>query len=119
VVFKKATKVEKKKPISLDLLNAKQAKELRTELSAITCGEVAPRQKAKVIGQISSIRIAPRGQSHWLEVVIKDGTGIVNGWFFGKKSIPGMVPGANVLFEGLVQFDEGEMTIANPYYEFI
>ena len=67
----------------------------------------------------TAIRIVPRGQSQWLEVVIKDDTGIVNGWFFGRNSIPGMIPGVNALFEGLVQLDEGEMTIANPYYEFI
>ena len=116
-MFKKSEK--KKQPTHLDLLDSEQADSARAQLSAVECGKVVPRHQAKVNGRISAIRIVPRGQSQWLEVVIKDDTGIVNGWFFGRNSIPGMIPGVNALFEGLVQLDEGEMTIANPYYEFI
>ncbi len=93
--------------------------DLRIKNSAISCGDVEHRRRSRVVGQVTSLRIVPRGKSQWLEVVIKDGTGIINGWFFGRKEIPGMAPGANVLFEGLVQLDEGEMTIANPYYEYL
>ena len=116
-MFKK--QVKKKLKPNLDLLKIEDIQEQRKISNAIACNEVISRSNARVIGQISAIRIVPKGQSQWLEVVIRDDTGIVNGWFFGRNTIPGMVPGANVLLAGLVQFDDGEMTIANPYYEFI
>ena len=115
-MFKKTTK---KKIDDKGALTEETFKALRSEKLAVACKEVEHRKPSRVIGQVVSIRIVPRGKSQWLEIVIKDGTGIINGWFFGRKSIPGMVPGAIVLFEGLVQLDEGEMTVANPYYEFI
>jgi|GEM_PF-3812744 len=118
-MFKKGKKRNQQSTTTFDIANPEQLRACRDKLGAIACGEVEHRKHAKVVGQISSIRFVPRGNSQWLEVVIKDNSGIIAGWFFGKKSIPGMIPGANVLFEGLVQLDEGEMTIANPYYEFI
>lgn len=91
----------------------------KIKLGAINCNEAKERTSASFVGEVRSIRIVPRGQSYWLEIVIHDGTGKIVGWFFGKKSIAGMHHGTTVLFRGLVQLDEGEMTIANPYYEFI
>lgn len=92
---------------------------IKSELKAVDCGKVQNRTRHRVVGEITSMRIVPRGQSHWLEIVINDGTGKINGWFFGRKSISGISPGKLILFEGLVQLDQGEMTIANPYYQFI
>ena len=86
---------------------------------AIACDEATPRSHATFVGEVLTTRIVPRGMSHWFEVVISDGTGKINGWFFGRKSIAGLELGSVVVMEGLVQFDEGEWTIANPYYEFL
>ena len=93
--------------------------EAQKQLGAIACKDSTQRSRARFIGEVKSIRIVPRGVSYWFEVVISDGTGKINGWFFGRKSIPGIQPGSIILFEGLVQLDEGEMTIANPYYEIL
>lgn len=86
---------------------------------SVRCGDAQARTRARFIGEVKSLRIVPRGQSRWFEVVIGDGTGKINGWFFGRKSISGIQPGSIILFEGLVQMDDGEMTIANPYYEIL
>jgi hypothetical protein len=71
------------------------------------------------VGEVLSTRIVPRGKGTWFEVVINDGTGKINGWFFGRKEIAGVHLGSKVLFDGLVQMDQGELTIANPYYEIL
>lgn len=84
-----------------------------------SCGNAEQRTKGGFVGEVKSTRIVPRGISRWFEVVISDGTGKINGWFFGRNSIAGMNLGSIVYFEGLVQLDEGEMTIANPYYEIL
>ena len=89
------------------------------ELGAIKCSEAENRVKGRFIGQVITTRIVPKGQSQWLEVVINDGSGKINGWFFGRKEIAGISLGSTILLEGLVQMDEGEFTIANPYYEII
>lgn len=97
----------------------KRISQLMHEHDAIPCGDVIDRTQVRCIGEVMSTRIVPRGMSHWFEIVISDGTGKINGWFFGRKKIDGMTLGSVVLFEGLVQLDQGEHTIANPYYEFL
>ncbi|MFN8015807.1 MAG: OB-fold nucleic acid binding domain-containing protein [Acidimicrobiia bacterium] len=83
------------------------------------CKDAVPRARGRFIGEVKTTRIVPKGESHWLEVVINDGTGKINGWFFGRKQIAGITLGSIILLEGFVQMDEGELTIANPYYEII
>lgn len=92
---------------------------LRSRYGAIECGEVHNRKHVTVVGEISSTRLVPRADGYWFEVVINDGTGKIDGWFFGRRSIEGMHLGAKILLKGLVQLDQGELTIANPYYEFL
>ncbi len=92
---------------------------VRMKKNAIRCGDATQRERSCFVGEVMSTRIVPRGASHWFEVVISDGTGKINGWFFGRKSIAGLQLGSAVFFEGLVQLDEGEFTIANPYYELL
>ncbi len=99
--------------------SSKRIEQMREDHDAIACGDVIDRTRVRCVGEVIATRIVPRGLSHWFEVVINDGTGKVNGWFFGRNKIDGMALGSFVLFEGLVQLDEGEHTIANPYYEFL
>ncbi len=115
VIGKKKLRDVEKKGLSFE----SRIGRLRKDNNAIECSQVQHRQNVRVIGQVISTRIVPRGSGHWYEVVIDDGTAKVDGWFFGRKSIPGMDMGSVVLFEGLAQLDEGEMTIANPYYIFV
>lgn len=98
---------------------SKQLEGLRVRHQAILCSDAQERTHSRFVGEVTSIRVVPRGSSFWLEVVIGDGTGKINGWFFGRKSIAGIHPGSLLMFEGLVQLDQAEMTIANPYYEFV
>jgi len=116
-MFRRPVVKDKKTPVTYG--SEKTIQNLRTKLNAVACESASERVKARFVGEVKSMRIVPRGNSHWYEMVIADGTGIVNGWFFGRRSIPGIGAGSLVLFEGLVQLDEGEMTIANPYYEIL
>lgn len=99
--------------------NVQKIENAKREYGTTPCAEVKDRTRVSCVGEVISTRIVPRGLSHWFEVVISDGTGKIIGWFFGRNGIHGMELGSIVRFEGLVQLDEGEFTIANPYYEFL
>jgi len=118
-MFRRPTKPNPRVSSTLTENAAKQIAVVREGKNAIECANVLQRKRARVVGEVKSMRIVPRGDGHWFEVVIEDGTGKINGWFFGRKKIAGMQLGSVVLFEGLVQLDQGEMTIANPYYELL
>lgn len=108
-----------RRPNEVSSGNVKAVEAQISSRGSVLCGDAQQRTRARFIGEVKSLRSVPRGQSRWFEVVIGDGTGKINGWFFGRKSISGVQPGTIILFEGLVQLDDGEMTIANPYYEIL
>lgn len=109
----------RQRPREVSYANVKALEAHINSRGSVLCGDAQQRTRAQFIGEVKSLRSVPRGQSRWFEVVISDGTGKINGWFFGRKSISGIQPGSIILFEGLVQMDDGEMTIANPYYEIL
>jgi hypothetical protein len=54
-----------------------------------------------------------------LEVQVFDETGGVRLLFFGRSSIPGIVPGAVVRVSGRVGEYKGHLALANPRYELL
>jgi hypothetical protein len=54
--------------------------------------ELQPRKVAKVVGEVSSVRIVPRAGAPSLEVGVTDGRGQVTAVFFGRKKIAGLTP---------------------------
>jgi RecG-like helicase len=91
----------------------------KNKFQADDISKVKNRTHVVVVGNVVSTRIVPKAKSFWFEVIIDDGTGKVDGWFFGRKEIKGLELGSLVLMKGLVQMDEGEMTIANPFYQLL
>ena len=91
----------------------------KMRFDAIDISKVENRTKVIVVGNVVSTRIVPKANSYWYEVIIDDGTGKMDGWFFGRKEIKGISLGCLVLMKGLAQIDEGELTIANPHYQIL
>ena len=108
----KASDVESNlKPMTLE-----SAKEY---YKAVDISTVKNRTPAIVVGKVISTRLVPMAKSFWFEVIIDDNTGKIDGWFFGRKEIKGMGLGSIILMKGLAPMDNGEMTIANPYYQIL
>lgn len=80
---------------------------------------IVNRTQVTVVGNVTSTRMVPSAKSYWYEVIIDDGSAKIDGWFFGRKEIKGIELGSLVLMRGLAQMDQGEMTIANPYYQIL
>ena len=83
------------------------------------CDTLEPRKVAKVVGEISSVRIVPRAGAPSLEVGVTDGRGMVTAVFFGRKKIAGLAPGRRVVIEGMVAPLSGRDFIYNPVYELL
>ena len=86
---------------------------------AVDISKIKNRTQVVVVGNVVSTRIVPSAKSFWFEILIDDGTGRIDGWFFGRKEIKGVELGSLILMKGLAQIDQGEMTIANPYYQIL
>jgi RecG-like helicase len=81
--------------------------------------ELQPRTVAKVVGEISSVRIVPRAGAASLEVGVNDGRGVLTAVFFGRKKIAGISPGRRVIVEGMVAPLGNRAFMYNPVYELL
>jgi RecG-like helicase len=81
--------------------------------------ELQPRKVAKVVGEISSVRIVPRAGAPALEVGVTDGRGQVTAVFFGRKKIAGLTPGRRLVLEGMVAPLSNRCFMYNPVYELL
>ena len=81
--------------------------------------ELQPRRVAKVVGEVSSVRIVPRAGAPSLEVGITDGRGVVTAVFFGRKKLAGLTPGRRLVVEGMVAPLGNRAFMYNPVYELL
>jgi amino acid transporter len=78
-----------------------------------------PRQRARVAGRISAMRVQPRGGVSGLECTLVDDTGSIVLVFLGRRSIPGLSVGTRLAAEGTIAEDRGRLTMLNPLYELL
>ena len=86
---------------------------------AIPIGEVIWRQRARVAGRVKSVRVQPRAGVASLEATLVDGTGGLLLVFQGRRKVPGIKPGAELVAEGMVGERERRLAILNPAYELL
>jgi hypothetical protein len=89
----------------------------RTDVTAIEA--VQPRQRVRVAGEVSSLRIVPRAGSPSLEVTMTDGSGYLTAVFWGRRRIGGIRPGRRILFDGTAAPAGHTFLIINPMYELL
>ena len=83
------------------------------------CDHLQPRTMARVVGEVSSVRIVPRAGAPSLEVAVTDGRGTVTAVFFGRKKLAGLTPQRRVVLEGMVAPLGNRMFMYNPVYELL
>ena len=102
----------------------------RREAGAATATGTAPpgcvpiaqaphRQTAVLQGRIRSCEVSPISGSPALRCELVDGSGGVTLLFYGRRSIPGIEPGATVRVEGRVGDYRGHLAMANPIYRLL
>jgi hypothetical protein len=81
-------------------------------------GELEPRRRARVTGEILSVVSYERP---WVrtDVRLGDGTGVVVLRFMGRAAVAGLTAGRVMIAEGTPGFRDGVLVIHNPLYEFV
>jgi RecG-like helicase len=81
--------------------------------------ELEPRVRARVAGEVTSVRVVPRAGAPSLEITVSDGRAAVVGVFFGRRSLAGLHPGRRLVLEGVVATTGNRMYMYNPIYELL
>lgn len=74
------------------------------------------RNRATLEGRVRSVYVGPVSGSPALEAELYDETGGITLVFLGRRSIPGIEPGARMRVEGMVGEMEGYLAMSNPSY---
>jgi amino acid transporter len=82
-------------------------------------GEVRWRERVRVAGRVTSVRVQPRSGTSNLECTLADGSGGLLLVFQGRPRIPGIEPGARLVAEGMVGSWGRRLAILNPDYELV
>ncbi|WP_344657833.1 amino acid permease [Catenulispora subtropica] len=77
------------------------------------------RERAAVEGRVRSVSVSPVKGSPALEAELYDASGGISLVFYGRRSIPGIEPGARMRVEGMVGEMEGHLAMANPTYKLL
>ena len=85
----------------------------------IAVREVRWRNRATLEGRIRSVYVGPVSGSPALEAELYDATGGITLVFLGRRSIPGIEPGAKIRVEGMVGETEGYLAMTNPSYRLL
>ncbi|MBR7832047.1 amino acid permease [Actinospica durhamensis] len=85
----------------------------------IAVREVRWRNRATLEGRIRSVYVGPVSGSPALEAELYDETGGITLVFLGRRSIPGIEPGAKIRVEGMVGETEGYLAMTNPSYRLL
>lgn len=90
----------------------------------VACGQsgvraiatVTPRARVRVAGRVTTLRIRPWGDAPSLEAVLSDGTGRIDAVFLGRRWLPGLRLGSEVVVEGRAGLHRGRLALLNPDY---
>jgi hypothetical protein len=91
----------------------------RRAVDTVPIGEVEWRQRVRVAGRVKSVRVQPRAGTSNLEAILADRTGGILLVFQGRPRIPGVVPGARLVAEGMVSAWGRRLAVLNPDYELV
>lgn len=97
-------------------LNNERLQDRYADIDVTPIGEMQPRVRCRVGGEVSRMRLTPRSGGPALQIGIDDGTGRANAIFTGRRSIPGIEFGRHLILEGVAHVHDGELVLLNPAY---
>jgi hypothetical protein len=109
-LFNKITK-------SVDEIDREKLEEFCAGCGVVPIGQVAPRQRARLAGEIRSVRIVPRAGAAAVEATLHDGHDAVTAVFLGRRRVGGVRAGRRLVVEGMVARDGNRLLMFNPVYE--
>lgn len=88
-------------------------------VDATPVAEISDRAVDRIAGRVVAVEIESSTGPAQMTARIDDGTGRVDAVFLGRRSVPGIVPGARLTLAGRFRIDEGRARIFNPRYELL
>lgn len=85
-------------------------------LQLTALGELEARVPARVGGEITRTRIAPRSGVAAFEITVSDGTGTAVAVFTGRRYVAGLEHNRAVVLEGVARAERGRLVMLNPAY---
>jgi hypothetical protein len=100
---------------------AKRGRQMFADVpGTIPISELHYRQRARVSGRVRSVRIQPWGDVPSLECSLVDASGgEVTIVFLGRREVPGIRTGTQLVVEGMVGDRRGALAMLNPDYELL
>ena len=83
----------------------------------LTIADVRWRQRVKITGQVTALRVQPIAGVGALECTLGDDTAGILVVFLGRRKIAGIGIGTRMTVEGIVIEHHGQLAIVNPVYE--
>jgi amino acid transporter len=85
--------------------------------ASVVIADVEWRQRVRVTGTISALRVQSMSGTCALECTLVDDTGGISVLFLGRRTIAGIQIGTSLTVEGMVVDHHGRLAIMNPVYE--
>lgn len=104
---------------SNDELTSQDRKKLASDRGCDAVGTCADRSRVTLRGTIEVLTVRPRQDVPWLEAELSDGTGKVTLIWMGRRAIPGIEAGRDLIVKGRISTADGTARIYNPHYELL
>lgn len=87
---------------------------------ATPIAQIAHRQSVRVAGRIRSVRVQSGSDAPSLECTLTDASGgELTVVFMGRKEVPGIRTGTQIVLTGMVGERRGRLAVLNPVYELL
>ena len=86
---------------------------------AVKICDARPRRRLAVEGEVLTSIVTRIGTAIACRIEISDGTGALAAVFFGRRAVPGLVPGRSVRVVGRALPDRSPVVLWNPRYEIL
>lgn len=104
---------------SNDEIASEDRRRLASEQGCDAVGDCADRSRVTLRGTIEVLTVRPRQDVPWLEAELSDGTGKVTLIWMGRRAIPGIDAGRDLIVKGRISTADGGARMYNPDYELL
>lgn len=101
---------------STEELEADELHEQSTRRGCAAVAELTPRTWCTVSGTLRTVTLRPRAGIPALVADLYDGTGTLRLVWLGRRRIPGIQPGRELIVSGRAAQEDGQLVIFNPRY---
>ena len=106
----------KRLTVSVEQIDDQRLQGRFSGLGLTPIGEMSARMPARVGGEVTRTRIAPRSGVPAFELTISDGTGSAVAVFTGRRHLAGVDHHRALVLEGVARSERGRLVMLNPAY---